>query len=320
MADRLTDEQLRRELITLGERKVGPITTTTRPIYIKKLNHLRARKNAANRSAGKRTISKKLLGFSSDESEPEEDGAGKGRQRGVKRPTQSRRVSGRPTPPSQPSVSYARPSLRRRSTLTDSQPSSSSFSAQASFTEGLSDTFNNSLDDTDNLDLPENSLPDIDNYDCSDTDDGLSLNASDADSTGMSSPVMASVSVNTSPRLDDSRYWGGASYSPNSFSRPSSRYNSVHRTPTTSAAHNRSVNHAVSPKTGKASVSEEDLRKSGFKTREDPRSYNISQYISMFVLVLAGLFFLVLGFMYINIRGSFTAGSEQQGKKHTIYR
>ena len=72
MAEKLTDDELRKALIELGEVNIPAVTASTRPICLKKLNHLRARQK---QSAGVRTAksaSKKLLGFSSDESESDD--------------------------------------------------------------------------------------------------------------------------------------------------------------------------------------------------------------------------------------------------------
>ena len=60
----LTDVELRRELKSLGMKDIGPITSGTRPLYIKKLNTLRSEKS-------KNIPSRRLIGFSSDESEGE---------------------------------------------------------------------------------------------------------------------------------------------------------------------------------------------------------------------------------------------------------
>ena len=72
MADKLTDDQLRKALIELGEVNIGAVTASTRPIYLKKLNHLRARQKQSANARGSKSTNKKLLGFSSDESENDE--------------------------------------------------------------------------------------------------------------------------------------------------------------------------------------------------------------------------------------------------------
>ena len=60
----LTDVELRRELNKLGMKDIGPITSLTRTLYVKKLNKLRL-------DQPKKLPSRRLIGFSSDESEDE---------------------------------------------------------------------------------------------------------------------------------------------------------------------------------------------------------------------------------------------------------
>ena len=71
MADELTDAELRKQLIAYGEKSVGPITDTTRAIYRKKLNHLKAADRKASGGRGKAQTSSKLTVLSSDDSEGE---------------------------------------------------------------------------------------------------------------------------------------------------------------------------------------------------------------------------------------------------------
>ncbi len=81
MAENLTDEQLRRELIALGETGLGPITGSTRSIYLKKLKKLQE-KGKPTKASKSRTTGKKLLGFSSDESDDEQPSGRKSGRKG----------------------------------------------------------------------------------------------------------------------------------------------------------------------------------------------------------------------------------------------
>ena len=70
MADKITDDELRKEILALGGEKIGPITSTTRSIYLKKLNQLRAKQTSAQKRPGRRKSAGRNLGsFSSEESD-----------------------------------------------------------------------------------------------------------------------------------------------------------------------------------------------------------------------------------------------------------
>ncbi|XP_064632934.1 inner nuclear membrane protein Man1-like isoform X2 [Lineus longissimus] len=66
--DGLTDRELREQLLALGQ-KPGPIVATTRKQWLKKLVTL---KSNAKKASKTQAPSRKLIGFSSDESEPDE--------------------------------------------------------------------------------------------------------------------------------------------------------------------------------------------------------------------------------------------------------
>ncbi|XP_066283527.1 inner nuclear membrane protein Man1-like isoform X1 [Branchiostoma lanceolatum] len=70
MAAQLTDEELRAELKALGQ-NVGPVTATTRRLYETKLTQLRSQRRKSSTAASGVKPSRKLIGFSSDESEGE---------------------------------------------------------------------------------------------------------------------------------------------------------------------------------------------------------------------------------------------------------
>jgi hypothetical protein len=65
--DGITDEELREQLLALGQNP-GPIKATTRKLWLKKLATL---KSNAKKASKTQQPSRKLIGFSSDESEPE---------------------------------------------------------------------------------------------------------------------------------------------------------------------------------------------------------------------------------------------------------
>ena len=73
MADKISDTELRKELKAMGMENVGPITATTRPILMKKLNHLKAAKRKSLGEGKKAKPPRSMIGFSSDESEQEGD-------------------------------------------------------------------------------------------------------------------------------------------------------------------------------------------------------------------------------------------------------
>ncbi len=91
----LTDAELRDELLAHGQ-TVGPITDTTRAIYRKKLNHLKAAEKKAGKGRGKAAVARKPAPvFSSDDSEGEGSAApakgrktrsGRGRGRAAAKP------------------------------------------------------------------------------------------------------------------------------------------------------------------------------------------------------------------------------------------
>ena len=68
MAEELTDDELRRQLQAYGVDNVGPITDSTRAIYLKRLNHFKAADRKAGRGAVKSQRGHKLSAYSSDES------------------------------------------------------------------------------------------------------------------------------------------------------------------------------------------------------------------------------------------------------------
>lgn len=102
MAEKMSDADLRKELISYGEKSIGPITDSTRPLYLKKLNRLIAEKKKKHFSETRRTPprnpSRKLVGLSSDESgDDQSNQQDNAKPRTVSARTRPTRVSSRST-------------------------------------------------------------------------------------------------------------------------------------------------------------------------------------------------------------------------------
>ena len=115
MADLITDAELRKQLIAHGEKSIGPITDTTRAIYRKKLNHLKAAERKTSKGRGSAQTSSKLTALSSDDSEGEVESRTSAPARGRKsRSTRGKgRGSTREQPPEPPAPAVSRPAPRR---------------------------------------------------------------------------------------------------------------------------------------------------------------------------------------------------------------
>ncbi|XP_013397234.1 inner nuclear membrane protein Man1-like [Lingula anatina] len=330
MADNITDAELRKELQELGMKNVGPITASTRSIYLKKLNHLRAAERKKNVSVkGRKTTKSQLSTFSSDEEE--EKASEPPALSRTKRPTRqaqgrnTRTQNARPTPDPpqrQEQLSYSRPPLRSTRRAADevegvSRGTSSVGNKRTSLGRTLNATY--SFNDSNK-----------DDFNSSDSDD-VDIYKEEDESTH-------EIGTNTSPALDSSG-WNS------SFSRPSSSVAGFSGgTPRTSTPEkrtdvsNRSSSSAPRPltnnnirnrysarysfggqrnaaagrqpwKTGYQSLTnlsqdetlsdEEDILQQGFKTRDDVPGYGrFTAHVSYVLVVLVGIFFISLGFMY----------------------
>ena len=115
MADDITDAELRKQLIAHGEKNIGPITDSTRAIYKKKLNHLKAAERKASKGRGSAQSSRKLTALSSDDSEGEVESRTQAPGRGRKsRSSRGRgRASTRAQPPEPPAPAVTKPAPRR---------------------------------------------------------------------------------------------------------------------------------------------------------------------------------------------------------------
>lgn len=229
MADELTDEELRKQLIAYGAKTVGPITATTRPIYLKKLNHLKVAAKKVNTSAVKSKKGRRVLGFSSDESEDETSAEPANRSRSVGRSSRGRQNESTVSSTTRTTRSttktdldgsksllgiLGRRPLRSASDTNYDDSQHKSFSMQASFASPGADTSLSRLTDRGRGSRLSGAFRPSSRY-----NDDLELSDSDADhengdgrdyhdetdlSCTYDSPERVSVSVNTSPRLDDS--------------------------------------------------------------------------------------------------------------------
>ncbi|XP_022082522.1 inner nuclear membrane protein Man1-like [Acanthaster planci] len=90
----LTDQELRAELKRLGF-KAGPVTDSTRQVYLKKLGELQVEEKLKATAPKPPIPGRKLLGFSSDESDGESSATGSNRRRSM--PSQSKALRRRST-------------------------------------------------------------------------------------------------------------------------------------------------------------------------------------------------------------------------------
>ena len=317
MADALTDEELRQELIAFGMKNVAPITDTTRSLLLKKLNKLKAASKKPKNASPRKLPARKLLGFSSDESEDENSRASS---------SSTRKRASRAKPKVQPDTNknretgFSRPPLRQRRKGPD--VTTQSFFSMVN--NNRSTTYTQKTDDPDG-------------FQSSDTDEETSA-----------SPEMVSHAVNTSPSLDDSNNSFNRTYTrlpsiptevsvvrgrlggvPSKTSPPGPLTSTPEKSARSKSGHNTYNDgqnsrsflplqsaHLTSNNTRNNSlysnhnvpddslVEERDILKKGFKTKEDTCTYKYTQYISVVLLVIAVLFFAVLGFMYLNMKRS----------------
>ena len=314
MAETMSDKEIREELMSFGEQNIGPITSTTRALYVKKLNHYRARAKVPAKKGSSAVVSKKLLGFSSDES---------GDEAGPSRPSSRRRGRAAKTPvksppePRAPIPTYdsvprriqktttelrrrpLRPASRRgqqtdeqeeedeEDTMAPSQyvsPSTSSAAAMQSFNvqTSLNTTF--TVDDT----VDSSLMPTHEAFDSSDSDfDPLSP-----------------------PKEDDSQNSDFA------FPRTSTQYDSNNKPPppgrrafpssTTSHTMSSPYPHRTSDQMTAMPILQPSPARPSSHSRSVPQPAETpwAHYISMFLVVLACLFFVCLAFMYLTMKSS----------------
>ena len=227
MADDLSDAQLRKQLMAYGEKNIGPITNTTRAIYRKKLNHLKAAQRKVSKGPRSAQTSRKLTALSSDDSEGEVESKPLAPARGRKSRSTRERARGAARDPDQAPAAAIRPPSPRRSLRSrrsfvpkqepeqdgstdkeqenDATPYSSPFFSNSSRpSPGIASTgLQVSMDNTLNLskyDQPDSiEVSDSDHDPTNDTQD-------DVYDDGLS-PVKGTKSVNSSPRSEDSSFF-----------------------------------------------------------------------------------------------------------------
>ena len=319
MAGVLNDRELRQQLQALGEKNIGPITSTTRALYVKKLDKLLGSQQRSGRGRTRPQQSRKLVGLSSDESEGEEEPATQvaNRSRARASPGRNTRRSSRGTGEDTAAEPVSRPAPRlplrtRRSnygTGDNWEPEQSGLPGASS--RGLLSRSRPPPEDD-----PEDEEPD--GFQSSDTDGEMEQSI---DSPSSRDASMVSRSINTSAHLNDSRFWNHSSQ-PNSsnhdgsFSRKSPGNSAPKSSSTLSNRRNQSLrnrnrrsnvvyvsNHNSSSANHKDStlLEEDKILKSGFKTKEEPQS-KCSQYVSMVLVALIILFFAILTFVYMGLK------------------
>ncbi len=339
MADELTDTELRKQLIALGEKNIGPITDTTRAIYRKKLNHLRAAERKATRGKGRAQTGRKLVALSSDESDAEE-ARPPAPARGRKSRSSTGGKSGRNAPKQiapRPSASAPGPrrSLRgRRSVVPEPEPESESEEEDEAPTPppsrpsrtsmALQVSMNNTMnyshyDQPDSIEVSDpDSDPDLEPNDSQ--DENVSPNFTQDDSSffnrtwskwmgnGNDSrrghPKPRSTSTPEAGRLLRHRVSLGNTSRNDGLKRDGYLNDSKHIT--NNVANNVGNHYSKKSKPLEQSSllsEEENLAEHGFKTEEDPAEYSSMLYISKILVTVVVLFFLALAFGYLAISG-----------------
>ncbi len=341
MADELTDTELRKQLIALGEKNIGPITDTTRAIYRKKLNHLRAAERKATRGKGRAQTSRKLVALSSDESDVEEarpSAPARGRKSRSSRGGRSGRNAPQQTAARPPAPAPApRRSLRgRRSVVPEPEPEDESEEEDETPTPppprpsrtslALQVSMNNTMnyshcDQPDSIEVSDpDSDPDLEPNDHDTQDENGSPNLTQDDSSffnrtwskwmgnGNDSrrhPKPRSTSTPEAGRLLRHRVSLGNNTSRNDgLKRDGFLNDSKHIT--NNFANNVGNHHSKKSRPLEQSSllsEEESLAKHGFKTEEDPAEYSSMLYISKILVTVVVLFFLALAFGYLALSG-----------------
>jgi hypothetical protein len=314
MAETMSDKELRDELLAFGETNIGPITNTTRSLYIKKLNHYRARAKVPGKKGSSAVVSKKLLGFSSDES---------GDEAGPSRPATRRRgrpakAAPKPTPePRSPIPTYddvprhRTPTsvLRRRplrplsrsaepeddDSLNGSMAASPPVDARSfNMQTSLNTTF--TVDDT----VDSSVMPSHETFDSSDSDfDPLSPSKEDSTSSDFMFP-------RTSTQVENNNKPHGRPPPPGRRVFPAATTSHGMSSPYPPRASDRLTTvPLLTPTPARPSHSNH--------SRKLPEETSTAQYISMFIVIVGILFFLGLGFTYLSMRSA--APEQDTGSK-----
>ncbi|XP_067125982.1 inner nuclear membrane protein Man1-like [Centruroides vittatus] len=278
MASTLSDEELREKLEELGE-KVGPITHTTRKVYEMKLDKAMQQRKTKRRSSNKLELSR----FSSDENEMD----GKGSKTSTSS-TSSRRhirprrsiVSGRSqsTNDQVDSNAFKIPDIPTSRTLTNSNrsPSPSTYLS--------SDLTRTSVRSSRRLRRQK-----LNNFDIDSSDSDIDLDHHNR----FKKKQVQSERTNLENNIDSSSHynWDNSFYKTEKFDNNDK----------TKAQVSTGLNH-LSTKANGYTSDDSTLRKV-FKVEDDTVSNtNYSQCISMFLVIVATLFFVVVGILYVGVK------------------
>lgn len=337
MADELSDAQLVEELKSFGEVVKQPIDKKKRPILVKKLNHLRARKNVSNRL--KKTINsrkKQNIEFSSEEDESEiEDVAAPftaSRSPGRKSLRQNTSAYTSTTGTIEISPSIKKTNLRSRRSVgltAKDQPLINNYIAStpgpsgsrlypdlASFTDapGTSSSakrsswnFRRNAKEEDNTNDykgdfsdtdPEESIYEVVNKSMNTTFPVASGGGAGADDDDEDGDEDEDDDFANESRVDYNTRFSSSRLR----NHETSKLNSS--TSTSPAKRNKTSNHVQN------SFTEEEIRQFGFKTHEDSRKLKpqAASYVSTGILIIVAVFFVSLGMTYMYMRGDVLHG------------
>lgn len=318
MAEIISDKELRQQLREYGDTNIGPITSSTRALYVKKLNHYKARNKQQSKRAASKPVRKKLLGFSSDESGDEDRASSRVSTRRRGRPAKT--TAKQETPPRVPIpvndlLSDRRSSLRRRGIRASSRTAAVDQSGNVGDDDDIENIYNPKHSFVAAAPSPANmasfnmqtsmnttySL--LDNTQESvESPPGTSHHDWHAESFESSDSDLDPVSLDFDSGRMTNQMGNAASYSQYIVPTPETNHSS-HRSASTILKSYQKTDSNHTWKDKRTSTDEDNIKQHGFKTREEPGS-KFAQYISMFLLVLAAMFFLCLAFMYLTMRSN----------------
>ncbi|XP_021344018.1 inner nuclear membrane protein Man1-like isoform X2 [Mizuhopecten yessoensis] len=333
MADKLSDIELVEELSRLGEEVKQPIDRKKRPILVKKLNHLRARENIANKLK-KTTNSRKKqnVEFSSEDESEIED---------VAAPTTASRLPGRKplrqntsaysstTDTIEMSPSTKRTNFRSRRSITSAKdqhvvnnslsntPGPSGASRLYPDLTPFSDTANTSSNSkAKGWKNQRNAQDEEDSYDFkgdfSDTDAEESMYEVVNQSMNTTFPVADSATRNEEEEDDDADEEEFVNDTRDYNTRFSNRLRNRHEVTKNNSSKTTTSQTKKSSKTTNHvnSFTEEEIRQYGFKTHEDSQKMKpqVASYVSTLILIIVAVFFASLGMLYIYMRSDLLHG------------
>ncbi|CAH1785017.1 unnamed protein product [Owenia fusiformis] len=332
MADDLTESELRRELTAFGVSGIGPITATTRALWERKLNNLRASSKKSDRSSRTALSARKAVGFSSDESDQEFSPSSQSRRQvNNKRKSistsKSNKLGNDKSPLIIPPIAGRQPlRSRHRGRQTKEEKTVSDFPVKTkpstfstvTATRKDEDEFSSSDSDIENVSTAAAATNTSSSLETSYRMDATLDERSTPDSFTSSrfrSNVGKRSTPSTSKMFVQNNQHNGPPYGFNTMNRANDNNIKVQRTANTSAykdilSNSISINpKPISPfgnhvKPNEELMSEDTIIKKGFKTKDDPESYRRSQYISKAVVILGILFFVCVSGIYIAMKAT----------------